>query len=104
MNKLHQTAELVMLATGVTAETGREQEQERSNSFSAAVQDVGGDGIDECHTGIEVRPDLAFHPLQFITVRLPDVRHVVDSGGDWTLRHAADGRAEGETKSSRLPL
>lgn len=65
---------------------------------------MGGDGIDECHTGIEVRPGLVFHPLQFIAVRLPDVRHVVDSGGDWTLRHAADGRAEEETKSSQSPL
>src|SRR6267143_1102688 len=65
---------------------------------------MGGDGIDEYHTGIEVRPSLAFHPLQFIMVRLPDVRHAVDSGGDWTLGHAADGRAEEETKSSQSPL
>ena len=100
MNELHQTGELVMIAAGIAAETGREQQQKWANSFSAAVQNVGGDGIDECHTGVEVRSGLAFHPLQLITVRLPDVRHVVDSGGDWALRHAADGRAEKETKSS----
>ena len=69
-----------------------------------AVQDVGGDSIDECHTGIEVRSSLAFHPLQFITVRFPDVRHGIDTLGDWTLGHAADGRAEKETKSSQSPL
>src|SRR5688572_5806105 len=104
MNELHQTGELVMIATGIAAETGREYKEEWSDSFSAAVQDVGGDGIDERHTGIEVRPSLAFHPFQFITVRLPDVRHGVDRGGDWSLRHAADGRAEKETKSSQSPL
>ena len=66
---------------------------------------MGGDGIDECHTGIEVRPGLAFHPLQLITVRLPDVRHAVDSGSNnWAVRHGADGRAEKETKSSQSPL
>jgi hypothetical protein len=104
MNKLHETAELVMLATCIATETSGEQEQKRSNSFSAAVQNVSGDGIDEGYTGIEVRTDLAFHSLQFIAIRLPDVRHAVDSGGDWALRHAADGRAEGETKSSQSPL
>jgi hypothetical protein len=90
-----------MIATGIAAETSREYEKKRSNSFSAAVQDVGGDSIDECHTGIEVRPSLAFHSFQFITVRLPDVRHIIDSGGDdWAVGHEADGRAEEETKSS----
>ena len=65
---------------------------------------MGGNGIDQCDTGVEVRSDLALHTVQFIAVRLPDVRHVVDSGGDWDLGHAADGRAEGETKSSQPPL
>ena len=100
MNELHQTGELVMIATGIATETGREQQQKWSDSFSAAVQDMGGDGIDECHTGIEVCPSLSFHPLQFIAVRFPDVRHGVDRGGDRAVWHGADGRAEKETKSS----
>jgi len=63
MNELHEAGKLVMIATGIAAETSREYEEKRSDSFSAAVQNVGGDGIDECHTGIEVRPSLSFHPL-----------------------------------------
>ena len=101
MNELYQTGELVMVVTGIAAETGREYEEEWSNSFSTAVENVRCDGIDECDTGIEVRPSLSFHPLQFIAVCLPDIRHSVDSGGNnWAVGHAADGRAEKETKSS----
>src|SRR5262249_651467 len=37
MNKLHQTGKLVMIVTGVAAETGREDEEKWSNSFSAAI-------------------------------------------------------------------
>jgi hypothetical protein len=37
MNELNQTSELVMIATGIAAETGREHEKKRANSFSAAV-------------------------------------------------------------------
>ena len=102
MNELHQTGELVMIATGIAAETGREYEEEWSDSFSTAVENVRGDGIDEGHTGVEVRSSLSFHPLQFIAVRLPDVRHAVDRrGNNWAVGHAADGRAEKETKSSQ---
>ena len=104
MNELHQTGELVMIATGIAAETGGEQQQERSDSFATAVQDVGGNGIDESDTGVEIRARLALHSLHLITVRLPDIRHGGDRGGDWALRHGPDGRAEGETKSSQSPL
>ena len=101
MNELYQAGELVMVATGIAAETGREYEEERSDSFPTAVENVRGDGVDQCHTGVEVRPSLSFHPLQFIAVRLPDVRHAVDRRGNyWAVGHGADGRAEKETKSS----
>ena len=100
MDVFHDAAELMVLGSRIAAEASRQEEEQGPDALSATAQDVGGDRIDECHTGIEVGPCLAFHPLQLITVRLPDVRHVVDSGCDWGLGHAADGRAEKETKSS----
>ena len=101
MNELYQTGELVMVVTGIAAETGREYEEEWSNSFPATVENVRCDGIDKCDTGVKVRPSLSFHPLQFIAVRLPDVRHAVDRrGNNGAVGHDADGRAEKETKSS----
>ena len=101
MNELYQACELVMVATGIAAETGRKYEEEWSNSFPATVENVRCDGIDECDTGVKVRPSLSFHPLQFIAIRLPDVRHAVDRrGNNWAVGHDADGRAEKETKSS----
>ena len=67
MDEFHQAAELVMFATGIAAETGREQEKEGPDSLAAAIEDVGGDGIDEGDAGIEVlvgpglRPPPAHH-------------------------------------------
>ena len=54
MDEFHQTAELVMFAAGIAAETGRQQEKQGSDSFSAAVEDVGGNRIDEGHAGIKI--------------------------------------------------
>ena len=96
MNELYQTGELVMVATGIAAETCREYEEEWSNSFSTTVENVRGDGIDEGHTGVEVRSSLSFHPFQLIAVRLPDVRHAVDRrGNNWAVGH---GRMVGQKR------
>ena len=77
------------------ADAGRKEQEERTDTLSAAVQDMGRDRIDEGHTGIKIFSNPTFDPVQFVSIRLPDVCHTMDGRGDRSVRHAADGRAAG---------
>src|SRR5678816_3516823 len=49
MDKFDQAAELMVLPAGVAAETGAQEEQERTNALAAAIEDMRGNGIDQGH-------------------------------------------------------
>ena len=99
MDEFHQAAELVMFAAGIAAEARGQEEKQGPDAFAAAVEDVGGDRIDEGHARVEIFVDPVFDPLQLIPIGVPHIRHRVDSGGEPAVCHAADGRAAEETKS-----
>ena len=62
MNEFDKASQGLMVLAGVSAEMGAEEHEERSDAFAAAVQDVGGDCIDEIDAGVEILPDLFLDP------------------------------------------
>src|SRR5574341_311894 len=92
-----------MLSPVIAAETGTEEKKKGPDPLAAAVQDMGGNRIDQRDARIEVFPDLILNSSQLIAVRLPDVHHAGDCRGNRAVWHAADGRAEQETKSRERP-
>ena len=99
LDKFDQAAELVVFPTGVSAETGAEEEKKGSDSLTAAIQDMRRHRINEGDAGGQILVDPFFDPFKLISIGVPDVRHRMNRRGDRTLWHAADGRAEQETKS-----
>jgi hypothetical protein len=103
MDELNKAAELMVVAAAVSAETGTQEEKKRPDPFAAAVQDMSGNRINQSDARIKVFPDLILDSPNLVTVRLPDVRHAVDGRSNRAVWHAADGRAEQETKSREWP-
>ena len=99
MDELHKAPELMVFATGITAEPGTEEQQQRPDTFAATVEDMCCDGVDEGDAGIQVLMDPVFDAIQLGAVGVPHVRHCVDHRSDRAVWHAADGRAAKETKS-----
>src|SRR5262249_3096369 len=99
MDEFDEAAELMVVSAAVATQTGTQDEKEGPDPLAAAVQNMGGDGIDQCDAGIEVFSDLILNSHQLVAVRLPDVRHAVDARDNRSVWHAADGRAEQETMS-----
>ena len=56
---------------------------------------MSSNGIDKRYARIEILPDWIFY-IELFPIGLPDISHTVDSRGDRSVRHAADGRAEVE--------
>ena len=73
MDKFHDAAELMVLGAGIAAEASRQEEEQGPDAFAATAQDVGGNRIDEGHTGVEVLSDSILHSVQFTTVGIPHV-------------------------------
>ena len=99
MDKLDQTAELMMFPAGVAAETRTEEKEERADALAPAVENMRCDSVDEGDTGGQVGMDPNLNPLKLTPIGVPYVRHRMYRGGDRTLWHAADGRAAQRTKS-----
>jgi hypothetical protein len=104
VDELDEAPQLVVLRPRVAAEAGAEEQQQRPDALPPAVQNMGPDRVDESDARVEVFPDLMFHPIEFMAIGVPDIRHALDGRNRRTLRHAADGRAEQEKKSSELLL
>jgi hypothetical protein len=85
---------------GISAEMGAEEHEEGTDAFAAAVQDVGGYGVDESDAGVEIFPDLFLDPLEFFAIHIPHIGHAVEREGGRSVRHGADSRAGKSTKSS----
>ena len=101
MDEFDQTAEQQVVPAGIPAEARAEGHEQRTDAFPAAAQNVGGDGVDQGHPGIEILLDLLLDALEFLTIGFPHISHRVDSQGSRSVRHAADSRAGRALKSSR---
>ena len=77
MDEFHDAAELMVLGSGVASEASRQDEAQGPDAFAATAQDVSGDRIDQGHAGVEVLLDSILHSVQFTTVGIPHVRHVL---------------------------
>src|SRR5262245_27544590 len=99
VDELHKTPELMVLAAGIATESGTEEQQQRSDTFAAAIEDMCGDGVDEGDAGIQVLVDPVFDAIQLGAVAVPHVRHCMNRGSERAVWHAADGRAAKGTKS-----
>ena len=100
MDEFHQTAECLMILTGVSAEVSAEKHEEGADPFAAAIQNMRSDGINQGDAGVEILPDLILDPLELFTIHIPDIGHAVECEGGRSVRHGADSRAGNSTKSS----
>jgi hypothetical protein len=89
-----------MILPGVSAEVRTQEHKEGSDAFAAAVQNVGGDGVDQGHAGVEILANLILDPLKLFTIHIPDIGHAVECEGGRSVRHGADSRAGNSIKSS----
>ena len=62
MDEFHQTAECLMILTGVSAEVSAEKHEEGADPFAAAIQNMRSDGINQGDAGVEILPDLILDP------------------------------------------
>lgn len=77
MDEFHDAAELMVLGSGIAAEASRQEEEQGPDAFAATAQDMSGDRIDQGHAGVKILLDSILHPVQFTTVGIPHVRHVL---------------------------
>ena len=64
MDELDQTAEQQVRPAALPAEARAEGHEQRTDAFPAAAQNVGGDGVDQGHPGIEILLDLLLDALK----------------------------------------
>ena len=81
MDELHQTGELLMVATGIAAEAGESSSRKGRIRFPPLFRMWAATVLTSATLESRFCPNLVFDPLQFITIGLPDVRHAVDSQG-----------------------
>ncbi len=75
MDKFYEAGQNIDVFAGIAAEASAQHQQQWTDAFAPAAQNVSSDGIHERDRGIKVFVDLVFDTFQFASIGFPDIGH-----------------------------